>query len=84
MVTSTQDTSGRARVRRDPRDDSTEVAARARRELLGQRTGAGLNHVGRHSFDPSVRMNFTTGDAAGQNLTGKAALAACEWSQEHR
>ena len=26
-----------------------------------------------------TRMNFTTGDAAGQNMSGKAALAACEW-----
>jgi hydroxymethylglutaryl-CoA reductase (NADPH) len=26
-----------------------------------------------------LRFNYTTGDAAGQNLTGKATLAACEW-----
>jgi hydroxymethylglutaryl-CoA reductase (NADPH) len=26
-----------------------------------------------------LRLNFTTGDAAGQNMTGKATLAACEW-----
>ena len=26
-----------------------------------------------------LRMNFTTGDAAGQNMSGKAAKAACEW-----
>jgi len=26
-----------------------------------------------------LRMNFTTGDAAGQNMSGKAALAACKW-----
>jgi hydroxymethylglutaryl-CoA reductase (NADPH) len=26
-----------------------------------------------------LRFNFTTGDAAGQNMTGRAALAACEW-----
>jgi hydroxymethylglutaryl-CoA reductase (NADPH) len=25
------------------------------------------------------RFNYTTGDAAGQNLTGKATQAACEW-----
>jgi hydroxymethylglutaryl-CoA reductase (NADPH) len=25
------------------------------------------------------RFNFTTGDAAGQNMTGKATFAACEW-----
>jgi hydroxymethylglutaryl-CoA reductase (NADPH) len=26
-----------------------------------------------------TRFNFTTGDAAGQNLTGKATAAACSW-----
>jgi hydroxymethylglutaryl-CoA reductase (NADPH) len=26
-----------------------------------------------------TRFNYTTGDAAGQNLTGKATFAACEW-----
>jgi hydroxymethylglutaryl-CoA reductase (NADPH) len=28
-----------------------------------------------------TRFNYTTGDAAGQNMTGKATLAACEWIQ---
>ena len=26
-----------------------------------------------------LRFNFTTGDASGQNMTGKATLAACQW-----
>src|SRR3712207_4277166 len=26
-----------------------------------------------------TRFNYTTGDAAGQNLTGKATYAACKW-----
>lgn len=26
-----------------------------------------------------LRFNYTTGDAAGQNMTGKATRAACEW-----
>jgi hydroxymethylglutaryl-CoA reductase (NADPH) len=26
-----------------------------------------------------LRFNYTTGDAAGQNMAGKATLAACEW-----
>ena len=30
-----------------------------------------------------TRFNYTTGDAAGQNMTGKATLAACEWIVEH-
>jgi hydroxymethylglutaryl-CoA reductase (NADPH) len=30
-----------------------------------------------------TRFNYTTGDAAGQNLTGKATEAACRWIREH-
>jgi hydroxymethylglutaryl-CoA reductase (NADPH) len=31
-----------------------------------------------------TRFNYTTGDAAGQNLTGKATFAACQWIvQQH-
>jgi hydroxymethylglutaryl-CoA reductase (NADPH) len=30
-----------------------------------------------------TRFNYTTGDAAGQNLTGKATYAACQWIREH-
>ncbi len=29
-----------------------------------------------------TRFNYTTGDAAGQNLTGKATQAACHWIRE--
>src|SRR3954470_4769286 len=29
-----------------------------------------------------TRFNYTTGDAAGQNLTGKATQAACQWITE--
>ena len=29
------------------------------------------------------RFNYTTGDAAGQNLTGKATQAACRWITDH-
>jgi hydroxymethylglutaryl-CoA reductase (NADPH) len=31
-----------------------------------------------------TRFNYTTGDAAGQNLTGKATAAACAWIMQHR
>jgi hydroxymethylglutaryl-CoA reductase (NADPH) len=31
-----------------------------------------------------TRFNYTTGDAAGQNLTGKATQAACHWIAERR
>ena len=30
-----------------------------------------------------TRFDYTTGDAAGQNMTGKATLAACRWILEH-
>jgi hydroxymethylglutaryl-CoA reductase (NADPH) len=31
-----------------------------------------------------IRFNYTTGDAAGQNMVGKATLAACEWIKANR
>ena len=30
-----------------------------------------------------LRFNYGTGDAAGQNMVGKATFAACEWIKEH-
>ena len=30
-----------------------------------------------------LRFNFTTGDAAGQNMVGKATFAACNWIREN-
>jgi hydroxymethylglutaryl-CoA reductase (NADPH) len=30
-----------------------------------------------------LRFNYSTGDAAGQNMAGKATYAACEWIQQH-
>lgn len=40
-----------------------------------------LSHVQQWSVGPMryMRFNYTTGDAAGQNMVGKATLAACEW-----
>ncbi len=40
-----------------------------------------LQNIGQYALGPLryLRMNYTTGDAAGQNMTGKATLAACEW-----
>jgi hydroxymethylglutaryl-CoA reductase (NADPH) len=40
-----------------------------------------LINIGQYSVGPLryLRFNYTTGDAAGQNMTGKATLAACEW-----
>jgi hydroxymethylglutaryl-CoA reductase (NADPH) len=30
-----------------------------------------------------LRFNYATGDAAGQNMSGKATLAACEWIEQN-
>jgi len=30
-----------------------------------------------------LRFNYSTGDAAGQNMVGRATLAACDWILEH-
>lgn len=40
-----------------------------------------LSHVGHYVVGPMhyMRFNYTTGDAAGQNMVGKATFAACEW-----
>jgi hydroxymethylglutaryl-CoA reductase (NADPH) len=42
-----------------------------------------LTSIGQYSIGPLryLRFNYSTGDAAGQNMTGKATLAACEWIQ---
>ncbi|HLJ46735.1 MAG TPA: hydroxymethylglutaryl-CoA reductase [Bryobacteraceae bacterium] len=44
-----------------------------------------LVHISQHAVGPLryLRFNYTTADAAGQNLAGKATLAACEWIREH-
>jgi hydroxymethylglutaryl-CoA reductase (NADPH) len=40
-----------------------------------------LTYIGHYQVGPLLylRVNYTTGDAAGQNMTGRATLAACEW-----
>ena len=40
-----------------------------------------LIYIGQYQVGPLLylRVNFTTGDAAGQNMTAKATQAACEW-----
>lgn len=43
-----------------------------------------LLDIGQYQVGPLryLRFNYDTGDAAGQNMTGKATAAACEWIQE--
>jgi len=55
----------------------TEIAAAAEATT---RTGR-LLEIEQYAVGPLryLRFDYTTGDAAGQNLTGKATLAACEW-----
>ena len=40
-----------------------------------------LVHIDQYQVGPArfLRFNYTTGDAAGQNMCGKATSAACEW-----
>ena len=67
----------RARSRRG----STSTSTRSRRRPSPRRAPASCRRS--RSTPPSrilyTRFNYTTGDAAGQNLTGKATQAACRW-----
>lgn len=44
-----------------------------------------LLHIQQFAVGPlrHLRFNFSTGDAAGQNMAGKATQAACEWIAAH-
>ena len=48
------------------------------------RTGKLVN-IQQYSIGPlrNLRFNYTTGDAAGQNMTGKATFVACEWIRKN-
>jgi hydroxymethylglutaryl-CoA reductase (NADPH) len=56
------------------------------RRVAEATTSAGkLIEIGRYILGRLLylRFNYTTGDAAGQNMVGKATLAACQWIQEN-
>ncbi|MEE4208981.1 MAG: hydroxymethylglutaryl-CoA reductase [Parvularcula sp.] len=56
------------------------------REVAESTTSVGkLSHVQKFNVAQMcfLRFNYETGDAAGQNMSGKATLAACEWIREH-
>ena len=59
--------------------DQHEAEIRAAAEAT-TRSGK-LTYIGQYQVGPLryLRVNYTTGDAAGQNMTAKATLAACEW-----
>ena len=63
-------------------DDHTDQVRQATEATT--RTGH-LTYIGHYGIGPLLylRLNYKTGDAAGQNLTGKATLAACEWIREN-
>ncbi len=44
-----------------------------------------VTYVGQYQVGPLrfLRINYATGDAAGQNMTGKATLAACAWIRDN-
>jgi len=56
-------------------EDEIRVAAE------GTTRSGKLTYIGQYQAGPLLylRVNFTTGDAAGQNMTAKATQAACEW-----
>jgi hydroxymethylglutaryl-CoA reductase (NADPH) len=58
-------------------EHESEIRAAAERTT---RSGK-LTYIGQYQVGPLryLRVNYTTGDAAGQNMTGRATLAACEW-----
>lgn len=62
-------------------DHFAEIAAAAEATT---RVGK-LRAVAQYAAGPLrfLRFNFTTGDAAGQNMTGRATLAACDWIRAH-
>ena len=56
------------------------------RQMAEATTSVGkLSHVEQYGVSRMryVRFNYTTGDAAGQNMCGKATFAACTWIAEN-
>ncbi len=52
---------------------------------FGKSRSGKLINIYQYSIGPlrHLRFNYTTGDAAGQNMTGKATFAACEWIKKN-
>ncbi|HEV2854292.1 MAG TPA: hydroxymethylglutaryl-CoA reductase [Thermoanaerobaculia bacterium] len=73
---------------RDARDFVTWVDAnidQIRTEAEGTSSIAKLIYIDRYLSNKLVflRFNYTTGDAAGQNMVGRATFAACSWILEN-
>ncbi len=73
---------------RDARDFVVWVDAnysKIREEAEATSSVAKLTDIDRYLANKMVflRFNYTTGDAAGQNMVGRATFAACSWILEH-
>ena len=64
---------------------STSTSTRSARPPSRPRSPGSCMDIEQYSASRILytRFNYTTGDAAGQNLTGKATQAACQWILEH-
>jgi hydroxymethylglutaryl-CoA reductase (NADPH) len=62
-----------------------EHVAQIRRESEATSSVAKLQYIDPYAANKFVylRFNFSTGDAAGQNMVGRATFAACNWILEH-
>ena len=71
----------RARGARRSASGSSEHFDEIRRRPRRRRARASCSDIEQYSASRILytRFNYTTGDAAGQNLTGKATAAACAW-----
>ncbi len=79
----------RLRIRRARRatspSGSTRTSARIREEAEATSSVAKLVYIDTYLSNKFVflRFNYTTGDAAGQNMVGRATFAACSWILEN-
>jgi hydroxymethylglutaryl-CoA reductase (NADPH) len=74
-----------AREARDFRDWVQEHLAEIRKEAEATSRVARLQDIDTYLANKFafLRFNYTTGDAAGQNMVGRATFAACSWIVEH-
>lgn len=74
-----------AREARDFRNWVQEHLAEIRQEAEATSRVARLQDIDTYLANKFafLRFNYTTGDAAGQNMVGRATFAACSWIVEH-
>lgn len=76
---------GNARLARDFGQWVDDHIDDIRREAEATTSVGRLSKIEQFAVGPIryLRFNYTTGDAAGQNMAGKATYAACEWIRDH-